>query len=64
MPKRWQVDVKLNSTAAVRPPLSEPTNSQFLRPIAIRFISRSATLLSIAKSPRINNLNKFALPQL
>jgi hypothetical protein len=34
MPKRWQVDVKLNSTAAVRPPFAEPTNSQFLRPMA------------------------------
>jgi hypothetical protein len=47
--RQWQVDVKLNSTAAVWPPLSEPTNNQLLRPIAILFISRSAALLSMEK---------------
>ncbi len=45
-------EVKLIITAAYRAFLcGEPTNSQFLRPMAIRFISRSATLLSMAKKP-------------
>jgi DNA helicase-2/ATP-dependent DNA helicase PcrA len=35
-PRRWHVDVKLNNTAAVWPPCGEPTNNQFLRPMAIR----------------------------
>ena len=48
---RLHVEVKLISTAAVRPPCGEPTNNQFFRPIAIRFISRSAALLSIARNP-------------
>jgi hypothetical protein len=33
----------LKRTAAVLPPASLPTNREFLRPMAIRFISRSAT---------------------
>src|SRR5262249_17897769 len=41
----------VNSPAAVAPPRSLPVNSQFLRPMAIRFISRSAALLSMAKIP-------------
>ena len=50
-PRRRHVDAKLSSTAAVAPPRGEPTNSQFLRPMAICFISRSATLLSMSKKP-------------
>src|SRR5262245_17059845 len=30
-PRRWQVDVKLKSTAAVSPPRGDPTVNQFLR---------------------------------
>jgi hypothetical protein len=45
------VEVKLKSTAAVWPPRGDPTVNQFLRPMAILFISRSATLLSIARNP-------------
>jgi hypothetical protein len=44
------VDVKLKSTTAVWPPRGDPTVNQFLRPMAIRFISRSATLLSAART--------------
>src|SRR5262249_1071400 len=48
-PRRWHVDVKLKSTAAVCPPRGEPTVNQFFLPIATLFISRSAMLLSIAR---------------
>src|SRR5262245_57239239 len=51
MQRRWHVDAKLMSTAAVWPPRGEPTVNQFLRPMAIRFISRSAALLSMARKP-------------
>src|SRR5262245_25484072 len=50
-PRRWQVDVKLMSTAAVCPLRGDPTVNQFFLPIAILFISRSAGLLSIARKP-------------
>jgi hypothetical protein len=50
-PKRWQVDVKLKSTAAVWPPRGEPTVNQFFLSIAILFISRSDTLLSMVRNP-------------
>ena len=43
--------VKLNKTAAVRPPLSLPKNVQFLRPIAQGRTVRSERLLSIASAP-------------
>ncbi len=48
---RLHVEVKLIITAAIAPPCGEPMNSQFFRPIAIRFISRSATLLSMSRKP-------------
>ena len=50
-PSRWHVDVKLKSTAAVWPPRGEPMLNQFFLPMAIRFISRSETLLSMARNP-------------
>ncbi len=39
---------KLNKIEAVSPPASEPQKGQFFRPMAIRFISRSAALLSVS----------------
>ncbi len=51
MPSLLQVVMKLVRTAAVLPPLSLPYNIQFFRPTAIPRRLRSASLLSISKSP-------------
>ena len=48
---RLQVATKLVSTAAIRPPLSLPKKNQFLRPTVTGRKLRSATLLSISRSP-------------
>ena len=47
------VAVKLNSTAAVWPPLSLPRNNQLIRPMPINFNVRSLRLLSMCKSPSV-----------
>ena len=44
---RRQVLVMLARMAAVWPPRTDPTNRKFFRPRAMRFISCSATLLSM-----------------
>ena len=43
--------------AAVLPPLSDPANSQFLRPTATDLKARSAALLSISIFPLLKNGN-------
>ncbi len=48
---RLHIAMKLNSTAAVLPPLSLPKNVQLPRPMAMSGFSRSVAPLSISPSP-------------
>jgi hypothetical protein len=51
MPLSLAVSISDRMPAARSPPLSEPANSQFLRPMAMGRIERSAALLSISMVP-------------